>query len=537
MKKVTSKPGFSMTTLDKMLLPVAPGLVAKRVENRFRVMAATGGTLSPEAKRVHRKRRGNKASANESLLTDISDARALSLEHVTTGALPKSIITTHVGHTVGGGLRLDAQPDGESLQLDPATEAQMSKQMEMLWRIWCKSADFNRQWSFNALQQIIFAAMLVSGDCLVVAVDDGDNLQRTTFTTRLQVIEAQRVSNPDRRPDDALIAGGVERDEFGRIVAYHVCSGYPEGYGRTQTKGLTWRRIPAFADDGSRYVYHVMDPLLARAGQNRGVPLLAPVISQLKQLSDMTEAELTASVLAACLAVFKKTLDGDGGLPTDAAGDRQDGDGFQVTDVDFGPGMVFSDMQAGEEIGSIAVNRPNTAFAQFWDAIVAEIAAGTDLSKEVLTRHFQSSYSASRGALGEVWRLFIRRREFYSEFCQWAYELMLQEAQDRDLMTLSGFDQVPMMREAWCQAKWVGPPMPQMDEQKAVSAATKRIEAGLSTRKDETAKLTGGDFNANHRQLSREQEMRDEAGLVGAPAIDPNAAQDDAIRPNQVDAE
>jgi len=105
------------------------------------------------------------------------------------------------------------------------------------------------------------------------------------------------------------------------------------------------------------------------------------------------------------------------------------------------------------------------------------------------------------------------------------------------LMTLSGFDQVPMMREAWCQAKWVGPPMPQMDEQKAVSAATKRIEAGLSTRKDETAKLTGGDFNANHRQLSREQEMRDEAGLVGAPAIDPNAAQDDAIRPNQVDAE
>ena len=53
----------------------------------------------------------------------------------------------------------------------------------------------------------------------------------------------------------------------------------------------------------------------------------------------------------------------------------------------------------------------------------------------------------------------------------------------------------------------------------------------------EQAKLTGGDFNANHRQLSREQEMRDEAGLVGAPAIDPNAAQDDAIRPNQVDAE
>jgi len=450
----------------------------------------------------------------------------------------QAIITTHIGHTVGSGLRLDAQPNGEFLQFtDADTEARTSAQLELLWAEWCASADLTRQWHFDDIQQIALGGMLILGDMLVLAVEDDLNEEQATFTTRLQLIEAQRISNPNRAADTPTIAGGVERDEQGRVIAYHVCSGYPHGFGRTQLKQLEWQRIPLVSPNGKRHAYHVMDPLMTRPGQSRGIPLLVPVIAQLKQLSDMTHAELTASVLAACLAVFQETEDGGASLPTAGGSDDRQGGKFALTDMEFQPGMVFENMMPGEKVGSIASNRPNTAFAAFESAIIAQIAAGTDLSKEVLTRHFQSSYSASRGALGEVWRLFSRRRQIFSRFCQWSYELMLDEVHDRNIMPLPNYATSRLHRRAWCQAQWVGPPMPQMDEQKAVTAATKRVEAGFSSRKEETNKLTGGDFNRNHRQLEREQRLRDDAGLVGSPAIDRQAVQDDTILPNQVDAE
>lgn len=43
-----------------------------------------------------------------------------------------------------------------------------------------------------------------------------------------------------------------------------------------------------------------------RAGQRRGVPMLAPVLEALKQLGHYTDAEITAAVLSAMFTVFVK---------------------------------------------------------------------------------------------------------------------------------------------------------------------------------------------------------------------------------------
>jgi len=51
-----------------------------------------------------------------------------------------------------------------------------------------------------------------------------------------------------------------------------------------------------------------------------------------------------------------------------------------------------------------------------------------------------------------------------------------------------------------------------------VAAAAERIDARLSTLDEETALITGGDFEANVRQMAKERRMLEKAGLIAPPA-------------------
>ena len=53
---------------------------------------------------------------------------------------------------------------------------------------------------------------------------------------------------------------------------------------------------------------------------------------------------------------------------------------------------------------------------------------------------------------------------------------------------------------------------------KEVKAAVLRVENGFSTRQRETAELTGGDWELNHRQRVKEEKLRTEAGFTATPA-------------------
>ncbi len=74
------------------------------------------------------------------------------------------------------------------------------------------------------------------------------------------------------------------------------------------------------------------------------------------------------------------------------------------------------------------------------------------------------------------------------------------------------------MRRAWCDAAWTGPAAGQIDERSAVESAILRVTNGLATLEEETAKLTGGDWEQNHAQEVKERRARVRDGLAGAPA-------------------
>jgi capsid protein len=107
---------------------------------------------------------------------------------------------------------------------------------------------------------------------------------------------------------------------------------------------------------------------------------------------------------------------------------------------------------------------------------VRQIGAALDIPFEVLLKHFTASYSASRGAMLEMWRSVISRRTWLvRRFCQPVREWVIEEAVLRGYLNAPGFFTDPLARAAYCRTEWTGPTMGQLNPLDEVNAAEKRI--------------------------------------------------------------
>ena len=87
--------------------------------------------------------------------------------------------------------------------------------------------------------------------------------------------------NPYFQRNTVTFTGGVEMDDYGAPIAYHVMRRHPGSIDRAQM--LIWDKYPAFGTKTKRRnVIHLFDK--TRPGQTRGVPYLTPVIETIKQL-------------------------------------------------------------------------------------------------------------------------------------------------------------------------------------------------------------------------------------------------------------
>jgi lambda family phage portal protein len=293
-------------------------------------------------------------------------------------------------------------------------------------------------------------------------------------------------------------------------MAYWVANKHPAGSGAGI---IDSKRIPVFGDStGRKNILQLVDP--ERVEQRRGVPILAPVIESLKQLGRYSDAELMAAVVSGFFTVFIKSAAPDPsglgeGIPEDQRVDTADS-----TTTELGNGSIV-ELDPGDEIQAANPTRPNPNFDGFVLSICRQVGAALELPYELLVKNFTASYSASRGALLEAWKMFRCRRSWLAtSFCQPIYEEFLTEAVARGYLDAPGFFDDPMVRWAYCRAEWNGPSQGQLNPLLEVKAAKTRVEEGFSTRARETAELTGGDFEANNAQRGQEEQMRKDAGLT-----------------------
>ncbi len=281
--------------------------------------------------------------------------------------------------------------------------------------------------------------------------------------------------------------------------------------------GMEWVEVKAYGKNGRRNVLHLFDK--RRPGQVRGVPYLAPVIEHLKQLARYSEAELQAAVVSAALAIFVK-MDAEafqtlfeGDSSTTYLNNATGWDGTVSTDLD-GPGKAIN-LLPGEDVSTPALGRPNVNYDPFFLSMLKQIGPALEIPFEVLIKHFSSSYSASRAALLDFWRIVRVRRDFMAtQFCEPIKDLWFEEAVATGRITAPGFFADARIRQAYSRVQWIGDSPGSIDPEKEANAAISRMDAGITTLEIETVAYNGGDWEANHRQRAKEVGMRKDDGLI-----------------------
>jgi lambda family phage portal protein len=433
-------------------------------------------------------------------------------------------------NVVGQGLRLRANPDADVLGISSDESRDWVKRTEREFALWAESHDCD--WSglntFYEIQQIALLAWLQSGDTfalLPMADTPGQ-----PYGLRIHLIEADRVCDPSSIPSGTTVRQGVELDNVGRVVAYHVKNSHPLSHGNGDADAMKWQRIEARGTlTGRRNIIHLM--VAERPEQYRGVPYLAPVIEACKQIGRYSEAELMAAVVCSMYTVFIKSENPDTPFGESRYEDRPDQVSSHDREADYnynlGPGAIVA-LNPNEDITVANPGRPNQQFDAFVMAISREIGAALNIPSEMLLLQFTSSYSASRAALLEAWKCFRMWRAWMcADFCHLIYIEWLTEAILRQRISAPGFFDDPAIAYAWARAEWHGPAPGQVDPVKEVTAAKTRVEEGFSTRARETAELTGGDYESNIAQLQMEEQLRRQAGLASSnPGIIPPTNED-----------
>jgi lambda family phage portal protein len=188
--------------------------------------------------------------------------------------------------------------------------------------------------------------------------------------------------------------------------------------------------------------------------------------------------------------------------------------GSSDEDLRLGNGAVQF-LNKGETANVANPGRPNAQFDGFVKSILRQVGASLEIPYELLVKHFDSSYSASRAALLEAWKMFRMRRAWLSaDFNQPIYEEWFVDAVVKGRINAPGLFDDPLLFRAYTKAEWHGPAQGQLDPVKEVNAAVTRIDNGLSTGEKEAAELTGTDYSLNLQTRSREVELLKKYGLV-----------------------
>lgn len=398
-------------------------------------------------------------------------------------------------NVVGTGIKLKPKINKKILGLTDEEASLIQENIQTVWELWANSVecDLERQSNFYQLQSLALITQLVDGECFVLLPFEKRNNE--FFELKIKLIDSARCVTPNFANVDAK--NGVEINKKGEVVAYWFVK---------NKVTLAPERVQAVGKNGRKNVLVLMEK--ERIGQRRGVPLLAPVIEMLSQITKFTNAELMNAVVSSMFSVFITSE-----LNANPISDMFKSEATKTeNNYSLGSGTIM-ELEPGQDVKFAEPTRPNTQFDNFLFAMCKQVGTALEIPVEVLLSNFNASYSASKASLEEVWKTYMMRREWLiANFCQPIFEEWLDEAVAKGYLELKGYFENPLIRKAYQQAEWYGETQSQLDPYKEIKAAELRIATGISTVAREARNLNGSDWKENIEQ--RKTEIKAMGGLI-----------------------
>ncbi|MFO7899377.1 MAG: phage portal protein, partial [Planctomycetota bacterium] len=338
---------------------------------------------------------------------------------------------------------------------------------------------------------------------------------------QLQAFEYEQLDDSVTSHNGRDVVEGVEVDEYGKAVAYHVqLSGHPLDDLVWPTNSIRIKR---------ERVIHLMDP--ERIKQPLGLTLMHAVLSDLRQFQMYREFEMLAAKYQACFggiiiddASQGNTFNPGIANPVEPGSSDDAEDSKGNPELNLEPGM-FPRVRGAQDVKFLAPTKPGNMYAPFSQQTIGQVAAGLDADIHSLSRDYTgATYVGLRMAKGDMydamdpWQvimidLFCRRvwRRFQSYAIREGRYGGLAPNWGRDLE----------WDEAYLQADWQPPPKRDVDEAKAAMGRKVDLEQGVRT-----LQIIANQMGADWRDLIEDrgavQELADRFNVV-LPFLDPNA--------------
>lgn len=441
-------------------------------------------------------------------------------------------MTIHKDNIVGSQFRLNAQPNSDVLGIDDEEWLYaFQRQAESRFN---NTASSTQNWldasgvnDFTALIRQAVGMFLVHGE--VVAVAEWITDAKRPYNTAIQVINPKRLSTPDYLTESASIKSGIERDSYGRAIAYHIREAHPFDFSDTLNK-YKWKRIEATTTWGRQQVIHIIDQLMP--DQIRGVSELVSVLKQMRMTRRFQDVELQQAVLQ---ATYAATLETD--MPPNIIGEIM-GANPNAPSFESAAKSVLTSVARSEATRNLQVDgvripvlHPNTKLhlqqlgqpsgtgSEYEQSLLRHIAAGLGLSYEQFSRDYsKTNYSSARASMNETYKFMQARKKSVADKLATAiYRLWLEEQISMGTIPLpkgkhKTWIYKPDVFDALANCSWIGASRGQIDEMKETQAAILKINAGLSTLEAESAKL-GVDWRETLQQRKREQDEIKRLGI------------------------
>lgn len=443
-------------------------------------------------------------------------------------------VTRILDNAVGAVFRPIVKPDYRALAAYTGNKAfdatwadEYGRAVESYYRIWANDpgryCDVERKLTVSQMMRLAFRHKLIDGDALAVMHFRPERVSRgrANFATSLQLIDPDRLSNPQQQYDQQHMRGGVEVDDDGAPVAYWIRKAHV-GDWWAAADSMTWERVIRETSWGRPVVVHDFDH--DRAAQHRGTGIFTPIVQRMKMLIKYDSVELESAVLNAVFGAYIESPF-DPQLVEQAMGTSiEDVETYQDMRAEFhndrrltlSNGARMPIFFPGEKLVTVNAARPSSNFAPFESAVLRNAASALGISESQLTQDWSKvNYSSARSALLEAWKTLTRRRvDFAVGFAQPILGSFIEELHDLvDLPLPAGAPDFIDCRAAYSRAQWMGPGRGWVDPVAEKKGAILGMDAGLSTLEIECSENVGEDWEEILDQRKREIEALKERGL------------------------
>lgn len=430
---------------------------------RVKARKALKITAAYEATKPNRTRRNPSDNASGDALTEFSatelrgQARHLEQNY----DFATGILTSLVNNVVGPrGIGVEFQPK----DMDGNLHQGFARYLNDRFKEWARRPEVTRTMSFGKTQRLAAHTWLRDGEVLRRDIEgSAPGIQNpTSVQFAIEVLEPDFLPH-DLDDENKRIVQGVEKTTWGKPSGFWLYDEHPGGnkYWRLQT-----RRHDA------ANISHLK--MVKRLHQTRGVSIFACVMNRINDIKDYEESERVAARIAAAMVGYIKK-----GSPDEyTAPSTPDGDSAANRYFGIQPGMIWDDLEAGEDVGMLQSNRPSGLLTPFLSTQHRMVAAGTMSNGSTITRDYNGTYSAQRQELVEQWSNYETIScEFIDEFVEppvMKWLKMLQLA--RDFQVPDGVDLSTIFDVAY-----ITPSMPWIDPGKEATANEKNLANTLDS--------------------------------------------------------